>query len=57
MRLGSGERPAGGLGVGIMALALAAAAFVGATLGLLWQGAGIGEDEAASEQGDAPPTD
>ena len=56
MALGPPGRRNEPLHVGIMALALVLAAFLGAALGLVWQSAGFGEDaeaEAAAE-GDSP---
>ena len=49
MSLGHPGRPNEPLGVIWMALALVAAAFVGAALGLLWHWSGLGSDEPAAE--------
>ena len=47
MALGQASRRNEPLYVMPMALALVLAAFLGAALGLVWQSAGFGEDEAA----------
>ena len=49
MALGPSGKPNEPLGVIWMALALAAAAIVGAALGLLWDWSGLGGDESTSE--------
>ena len=49
MALGPSGRPNEPLGVIWMALALFAAAFVGAALGLLWHWSGLGDDEPAAQ--------
>lgn len=45
MALGTPGRHNDPLHVGVMALALVAAAFLGAALGLIWQSAGFGGDD------------
>jgi len=49
MALGPSGRPNEPIGVIWMALALVAAAFTGAALGLLWHWSGLGGDEPAAE--------
>lgn len=46
MEFGSPQRKSAPLGVVWMAASLALAAFLGAALGLVWQSAGFGSDEA-----------
>ena len=48
MTLGSPSRRNDPLYVGRMALALVLAAFLGAALGLVWQSAGFGAEEATA---------
>lgn len=50
MAIGGPGRPKPRLGVLPMALALAISAFLGASLGLVWQSSGLGEDTADGEQ-------
>jgi uncharacterized protein involved in exopolysaccharide biosynthesis len=49
MAFGPPGRPNEPIGVIWMALALVLAAFVGASLGLLWHWSGLGDDEPAAE--------
>ena len=49
MALGPSGKPNEPLGVIWMALALAAAAFTGAALGMLWHWSGLGDDEPVAE--------
>lgn len=53
MALGSPGKPNEPLGVLWMALALVAAAVVGAAAGLLWNASGLGGEEAPAEAGAA----
>ena len=49
MAIGSPGRPKARLGVFPMAIALVVAAFLGASLGLVWQSTGLGEDSEGEE--------
>ena len=56
MPLGAPGRPRQKLGVIPMALILVAAAFLGSTLGLVWQSSGIGAEKAEEDAADNAET-